>query len=172
MVVRRIVLWLHQGLGLSLLSLMSLPAIALAHGTNIQSRTTAAVEIQASYDSGEPMAEAQVQVYAPDEPQTPAFSGVTDTDGRYVFVPNQPGDWEVSVRQAGHGDITVISVAGETEAGATVAEGERAIAPEALPAAVEFSQSSGLSPLQRGIVAAAVTWGCVGTALYFRRGRQ
>jgi nickel transport protein len=131
-----------------------MPLAALAHGAHIQARSASGIEIQAAYDTGEPMAEAQVQVYAPDDPQTPVFSGVTDAEGRYVFVPDQPGNWEISVRQAGHGDIAVVPVA---ESGA-IAEG--------------FTNSEGLTPLQRVIVAAAVTWGCLGTALYFRRGKR
>jgi len=101
------------------------------------------------------MAEASVQVFAPDDPQTPVFTGTTDASGRYVFAPTQPGDWEVSVRQAGHGDIAVIPV----EADSVIAS--------------SFTNDAGLSPLQRVIVAGAVTWGCIGTALFFwRRGKQ
>ncbi|MEO1297262.1 MAG: hypothetical protein AAFW75_16035 [Cyanobacteria bacterium J06636_16] len=58
------------------------------------------------------------------------------------------------LRQAGHGEIVVIPVA---EAGVVAAE---------------VAGSSKLTTLQRGIVAGAVIWGCVGTALYFRRGKH
>lgn len=126
---------------------------AWGHGAHIQARPSQAIEIQATYDSGEPLAEAQVQVYGPEDPQTPRFTGLTDAQGRYLFIPDGPGDWEVSVRQAGHGDIAVIPV---TDVGA--------IAPT-------YQGDSGLSPLQRGLMAGAVTWGCVGTALYFRRSK-
>ena len=129
-------------------------AAAWGHGVDIQSRSSQVIEIQAAYDSGEPMATAQVRVYAPDDPETPRFMGQTDEQGRYQFAPDGPGDWEVAVRQAGHGEITVIPV---TEAGA--------IAPT-------YQADSGLSPLQRGLMAGAVTWGCVGTALYFRRSKR
>jgi len=142
------------GSGLAAIAVAGTPLMVLAHGAHIQSRTTAAVEIQASYDTGEPMAEAQVRVYSPEDPQTPVFSGVTDNSGKFVFVPTQPGDWEISVRQAGHGDIAVVPV----EAGGTIAE--------------EFTNPSGLNSLQRVIVAGAVTWGCVGTALFFWRGKR
>ena len=128
--------------------------VALAHGAHVQSRTTAAVEIQAAYDSGEPMVAATVQVFAPDDPETPRFTGVTDTAGRFVVIPPQPGNWEVSVRQAGHGDIAVIPV----EANGAIAAG--------------FTQPAGLTPLQRVVVLGAVAWGCVGTALFFRRGKR
>lgn len=143
-----------QGLGGVALGVASAPAIAWAHGAQIQSRQASAVEIQASYDSGEPMAAAQVQVFAPTDPQTPVLTGVTDDQGQFIFIPDSPGDWEVSVRQAGHGDIAVIAVA---DSGA--------IAPTLV-------QASGLTIWQRGVVIGAVTWGCVGTALYFRRGNQ
>lgn len=142
------------GSGLAAIAVVCTPLVALAHGAHIQSRTAAAVEIQASYDTGEPMAEAQVQVYAPEDPQTPVLTGVTDEAGKFVFVPDQSGDWEISVRQAGHGDIAVVPV----ETGGTIAE--------------EFTNSTALTPLQRVIVAGAVTWGCIGTALFFWRGKR
>ena len=144
-----------QRVSLAAIAIASTPSHALAHGAHIQARSTNAVEIQAAYDSGEPMAEAAVQVFAPDDPQTPVYTGLTDTEGRFVFVPTTPGTWEVSVRQAGHGDIAAIPV----EAGGLVAS--------------DFTNDVGLNWLQRGVVAGAVTWGCVGTALYFgRRGKQ
>ncbi|MDB9525510.1 carboxypeptidase-like regulatory domain-containing protein [Oscillatoria sp. CS-180] len=145
---------LFQGVGIAAVGFVLTPAWAIAHGAHIQSRATSAVEIQAAYDTGEPMAAAQVQVFAPDDPQSPVFTGTTDEAGHFVFVPNQPGNWEISVRQAGHGDIAVIPV-----------EANGAIAPE-------FINSTSLSPLQRIIISAAVAWGCVGTALYFRRGKR
>ncbi|MEO1095771.1 MAG: carboxypeptidase-like regulatory domain-containing protein [Cyanobacteria bacterium J06638_28] len=133
---------------------LSLPAIALAHGVLIQARNAPAVLIEAAYDSGEPMVNAQVQVYAPNDPQTPIFTGVTDAVGRYTFTPDQPGNWEVSVRQAGHGDITVVPVAADN----TITQ--------------DFTNSTELTGVQRFITAGAVIWGCIGTALYFRRGKR
>ncbi|MEM1311305.1 MAG: carboxypeptidase-like regulatory domain-containing protein [Cyanobacteria bacterium P01_C01_bin.70] len=130
------------------------PVAAIAHGAHVQARIATAVQIQAAYDSGEPMAAATVQVFAPDDPQTPVFSGQTDETGQYAFVPTAPGNWEVSVRQAGHGDIVVIPV----EADGTITS--------------TFVNDPGLTLLQRVVIAGAVTWGCVGTALYFgRRGK-
>jgi nickel transport protein len=143
-----------RSVGLAVSGLLAWPAIALAHGAHIQSRSTDAIEIQASYDSGDPMAEAQVQVFAPDDPQTPVFTGMTDGAGRFVFVPDQPGDWEVSVRQAGHGDIAVIPVAAD----GAIAAG--------------YTDAAGLTPVQRWVMAGAVIWGFVGTALFFWRGKR
>jgi nickel transport protein len=149
------VLWSSlSGAGLAAIVGVCAPVAVLAHGAHIQSRTATAVEIQAAYDSGDPMAEAQVQVYAPDDPQTPVVTGLTDTAGRFVFVPDQPGNWEISVRQAGHGDIAVIPVTSD----GGLAEG--------------FTNDGGLTLLQRVVVAGAVTWGCLGTALFFWRGKR
>ncbi len=127
---------------------------ALAHGATIQAREAAAVQIQATYDSGEPMAEAQVQIYDPTDPQAPRFTGTTDDEGRFSFTPDQSGDWEVTVRQAGHGAIAVIPVSDDVHLVST------------------FRSNTQLTPLQRGIMAGVVAWGCVGTALYFRRGKR
>jgi hypothetical protein len=64
---------------------------AQAHGARIQAREATSVEIEATYDSGEPMAEAGVEVYDPTDPQTPRFIGTTDGEGRFSFTPDQSG---------------------------------------------------------------------------------
>ena len=58
------------------------------------------------------------------------------------------------MRQAGHGTITEISV------------DEASVVTLAAPG------PGTLSPWQRGLMAAAVTWGCVGTALFLRGDRR
>jgi len=140
-------------------------AIAIAmpawgHGVDLSYRQTQAVEITATFDSGEPMANAQVVVYAPDEPSQPWLTGTTDEQGRFLFSPDrdEAGTWEVTVRQAGHGDVVTIPV--DAEAGTTLATATRA------------SGDGELSPLQQWVLAAAVIWGFIGTALFFARGKQ
>ena len=130
-----------------------LPIKALAHGADIEYTVDMAIEIVATYDNGEPMAGAQVTIYAPDAPSTPWLTGVCDDEGRFTFVPDtsKPGIWVVQVRQAGHGDIVHIPI-GE---GAMVA-----------------GSTGGYTPLQIVLMAACVVWGSVGTALYFSRGRM
>jgi nickel transport protein len=110
-----------------------------------------AVQIQATFDTGEPMAGGQVTVYAPDDPSTPWLTGVCDEEGRFVFAPDpgKPGTWDVQVRQAGHGDMVHIEI---DEGTAT-------------------SSGGGLSTSQILLMAASVAWGCIGTALFFSRGR-
>ena len=138
----------------------------LSHGVSIQHQTVSSVEIQARYDSGEPMREAQVIVYTPDNPAEPWLEGTTDADGRFVFTPDstQPGNWEVAVRQAGHGEIVSIPVGAEAASadGLEPASGQMASA----------TSAAELSPVQRWITIGAVIWGFIGTALFFSRGKR
>lgn len=131
--------------------IMGLAERSLAHGVVMQYQTTQAVSVQAKYDSGEPFANAQVTVYAPDS-DAPWSKGTTDNNGLFVFTPDatKPGTWQVKVRSAGHGDVANIPV-GETQNLAAVSGG------------------TGYTPLQKGVMAASVVWGCVGTALFFLR---
>jgi len=138
-------------IGVLVLSLL-LPAPALAHGVNIQYSSDVEITISARYDSGEPMAGAQVAVYAPDDPSTPWLTGVCDDEGYFSFTPDvsRPGTWDVQVRLGGHGGMVHIPVGGGTATSGGV---------------------GGYSYLQIGLMAACVIWGSIGTALYFRRRR-
>jgi nickel transport protein len=159
---------------------IALPAVA--HGTAVEYEVGTAVAVSALYDTGEPMAQAQVSVFAPDDPTNPWMTGTTDLDGNFLFMPDPaiPGNWEVQVRQAGHGDIIVIpmdaptaaSTAAEPTAGETAAvepegaEVAEAIAPEVPPATPRRSAAQ-LSPVQRWTMIGAIIWGFVGTAFFF-----
>jgi nickel transport protein len=122
-----------------------------AHGVNLEYTSDVEIEITARYDSGAPMAGAQVVVYAPGDPATPWLTGVCDEEGCFSFTPDtsQPGIWDIQVRLAGHGGIIHVPV-GSSEAAA----------------------QGGFSQLQIGLMAACVVWGAVGTALYFSRRRR
>jgi len=139
-------------IGVLVLSLL-LPTEALAHGVNIQYTSDIEITIVAKYDTGTPMAGAQVAVYAPDDPSTPWLTGVCDDEGRFSFTPDasRPGIWDVQVRLAGHGGIVHIPVG---EGSATT------------------GGVGGYSYLQIALMAACVIWGSLGTALYFWRRRQ
>lgn len=142
---------LITGIFLALSLGLWLPAQAYAHGAKIEYTVAMTVEIIAAYDSGEPMAGAQVTVYAPDDPSTPWLTAVCDDEGRFSFTPdtNKPGTWDIQVRQAGHGDIVHIPLgAGSTGNG-----------------------GGGNTLLQIVLMAICVIWGCIGTALYFLRRR-
>ena len=139
-------------IGMLMLGLV-LPTEAYAHGVSIEYTSNVEIEIIARYDTGTPMAGAQVAVYAPGDPSIPWLTGVCDEQGRFSFVPDtsQPGIWDVQVRLAGHGGIIHIPIGEDTTA---------------------IDGSGNFSHLQIGLMAACVVWGTVGTALYFSRRRR
>lgn len=146
----------------------ALPAIA--HGVTVEHRQVSSVEIEARFETGEPMANAQVLVYAPDNPAEPWQQGTTNDQGQFSFTPDatQPGSWEVMVRQAGHGVLTTIPVADPAAENSASNPGAEA---EAEPNSL-ISPSTGLSPVQQGITIGSVIWGFIGTALFFARGKR
>ncbi len=138
-------------IGVLVLGLL-LPTEALAHGVSIEYTSDIEITIAARYDTGTPMAGAQVAVYAPDDSSTPWLTGVCDDEGRFSFTPDasRPGIWDVQVRLAGHGGMVHIPVGEDTASTGGV---------------------GGYSYLQIALMAACVIWGSIGTALYFRRRR-
>jgi nickel transport protein len=135
-------------------------APVLAHGTDIESKKVEAVQIEARYEGGQPMQEAQVTVYSPENPAEPWKQGVTDQQGNYTFVPDpqQAGSWEVKVRQAGHGDIITVNVGEETSS-----TQKSALAFSWLEKDGEYTTT------QKVLLGVAGIWGFFGTALFFAR---
>lgn len=130
------------------------PVRGLAHAAFLEAEAVQAIRLTARYDTGEPMADARVVVFAPDAPATPHATGRTDARGVYLLVPGpQPGRWTVQVRQDGHGAIIHV----DTGAGAPMVVATGAGAPDRV---------------QRAVMVALVVWGALGTALYFRRRRE
>ncbi|WP_121969386.1 carboxypeptidase regulatory-like domain-containing protein [Leptolyngbya sp. BC1307] len=156
----------------------------LGHGVAMEHRWVSSVEVQARFETGEPMAQAQVLVYAPDDPAEVWQQSTTDDQGRFSFVPDETvqGNWEVVVRQAGHGAISTIPVTAAAEA-APATSAEDAPSPRLdsgpdseneaeTPTNSLISSSTGLSPVQRGVTIGSVIWGFIGTALFFARGKR
>jgi nickel transport protein len=54
------------------------------------------VLVTAAYDSGEPMSYAKVEIYAPDS-NIKFQLGRTDRNGRFAFVPDVSGVWQIVV---------------------------------------------------------------------------
>jgi nickel transport protein len=100
-------------LGLSLSLFFLAPEKAIAHGVIIQYESTSAIKIHAAYDAGDAIANAQVNIFAPNDAASPWLTGTTDQNGNFVFVPDPKlaGNWEVQVRQAGHGGVVNIAIA-------------------------------------------------------------
>ena len=126
----------------------------LSHAAFVDVAEARAVTIHAFFETGEPMAGAQVAIYAPDAPAKPWSTGLTNDEGYFTFTPDQKaGRWAIQARQAGHGAMSYIEWA----------PGEAA---ELLAVS---APSSGTSLPQRLIMIASIAWGCIGTALFFRR---
>lgn len=159
-------------IGLSLLGVVSCPGGAIAHGANIQYKSTNALQINATYDSGQPMSNAQVTIYAPDDPATPWLTGTTDEKGGFIFVPDptKTGNWEVKVRQAGHGDI--ISIPGAISGGnspSSINQNEPNAENQSETQNQQLVSSQNYTPMQKVLMIISVGWGFVGTALFFSR---
>jgi nickel transport protein len=71
-----------------------------------------ALEFTASFSTGEPMAEASVVVYAPNDTETPWAEGQTNADGQFTFEPDPElvGDWRIEFKQGGHEDIRIVPI--------------------------------------------------------------
>lgn len=146
---------------------------ALSHGTSVEYESVQALKIQARYNGGQPMREAQVTVYSPEDPATPWKQGETDSEGVFTFTPDptQSGNWEVRVRQAGHGSIITIPIEGNnvTEP-REPKEADKLTATEAEEDSLTLSQgNSNYTPTQEVLLGIAGVWGFFGTALFFAR---
>jgi uncharacterized protein DUF4198 len=56
------------------------------------------VTTQFATSDGKPMANAEVRVFAPGEPQTPVETGRTDSNGKFVFPADRDGLWSAEAR--------------------------------------------------------------------------
>ncbi|MEB3230942.1 MAG: carboxypeptidase-like regulatory domain-containing protein [Leptolyngbyaceae bacterium] len=137
-------------------AVMGSPIPVLAHGVQIESEPIQSLQMRALFESGDPMANAQVTIYSPADLQTPWQQLSTDENGYFVFTPDPaiPGNWEVQVRQAGHGDLVRVAV-DDNSSGLPLAY------------AGGTPYSGGQSPVQKWGTIAAAVWGFVGTALFF-----
>lgn len=140
-------------LAISLL-LMFTSTSVFAHGVNIKYDADITYRIEASFDNGQPIANGQVTIYAPDNPTEIWGEGFTNEEGVYFFTPDQiSGNWTIKIRQAGHGSSITIPIGSEEAIG-----GDKA-----------YSGTTGFSLSQKLLMAACVVWGTIGTALYFKR---
>ena len=97
---------------LSFLSMLFILNTALAHGVRAVIFSQKATIVAATYDDGEPMAYAQVEVYSP-AAQIVFQTGRTDHNGRFCFFPDVGGHWRVVVKdEMGH-QVTLKSIIDE-----------------------------------------------------------
>jgi len=89
-----------------------LPAGVRAHEVLHEVERGRAVAVRVYESDGEPLADAEFEVFSPAEPGAPHLRGSTDRGGWLAFVPDAPGRWRVKVVDAsGHGLDTAIEVA-------------------------------------------------------------
>ncbi len=144
---------------------------AIAHGANITIKDVRAYEIEAVYDSGDPMVKAQVSVFGSENPQVPVETGITDEQGRWVWIADQPGNWTFQVRQAGHGGLADLEVFAQGE-GVDLLSPDGVIAEDSASSqalAAHQTRGSAASPMPRWIAIGSIVWGAIGTALFFSR---
>ncbi|MEL7333935.1 MAG: carboxypeptidase regulatory-like domain-containing protein [Cyanobacteria bacterium J06560_2] len=103
----------------AVLGMAALPTEAMAHQvqTNyfVNGQAEDSLELRTTFGNGEPLKGAKVTVYSPNQPLRARATGVTDSQGRFTFEPDQSisGDWEVNIKQAGHQDILTVPVTEE-----------------------------------------------------------
>lgn len=99
------------------------------------------VTVQAAFDTGEPLAEGQVIIFAPNDLVNPWLVDVLDADGAFTFIPDYdiPGFWDVQVRKAGHGGLIHVEITADMKPDETNITTEAA--PSVAPATITLSDS-------------------------------
>ena len=73
------------------------------------------VTAQFATPDGKPLADAEVQVFAPGDPKTPVLTGRTDANGKFVFDADRDGFWSAEARSAGQVARIMIRVGGDSQ---------------------------------------------------------
>jgi hypothetical protein len=74
------------------------------------------VTAQFATHDGKPMADAEVRVFAPDDPARPVLTGHTDKAGKFVFPADRDGFWSAEARSGGEIARVMIRVGGRAAA--------------------------------------------------------
>lgn len=132
------------------LGIMAVVVTGFAHGTKYEILPGGIIGIRAMFDTGEPMANARVLIFAPGETEVKQRT-VTDEDGIFCLVPDKSGTWAVQVRaKGGHGMRINLDIDSSMAFGSG-----------------RETEISGPTFGQKIIMAVCFVWGCVGTALFF-----
>jgi hypothetical protein len=73
------------------------------------------VTAQFATPDGKPMANAEVRVFAPGDPNKVALTGHTDAEGKFVFDADRDGFWSAEARSADYVARVMIRVGGQAE---------------------------------------------------------
>ncbi len=133
------------------LGIMTVTVSVFGHGTKYEILPQKTLAIKAMFDTGDPMRMAKVLIFAPDQTK-PSRTTVTDSSGVFYFTPDKAGTWILQVREkGGHGMRINLEI-------------DESMALAAVRKSVHTA-----SYLQKTLMALAVIWGCIGTALYFKK---
>src|SRR5262249_27846915 len=75
------------------------------------------VTVQFATQDGKPMANAEVRVFAPGEPNRPARTGRTDSEGKFEFPADKDGFWSAEARAGDEIARATVRVGGEQQQG-------------------------------------------------------
>ena len=128
--------------------LFFLPCRLWAHGVVYEIKGDKAVIIKVTYDDGEPMSYAEIEIFSPDNKDIEYQNGRTDKNGSFAFLPDQIGGWKIIVNDGmGHGVVTEVEVK------------------EAMK--IETT-AKGWPRLQKLITGISIIWGLAGLIFYFK----
>jgi hypothetical protein len=71
------------------------------------------VTVQFATSDGKPMADTEVRVFAPGEPNRPALTGRTDSEGKFEFGADRDGLWSAEARNGGEVARATVRVGGQ-----------------------------------------------------------
>jgi nickel transport protein len=144
-----------------------------SHGAIIDYKEVRSISIKATYDNGIPIKNGQVTVYSPSDAANSWLTGSTNDQGEFLFVPDYSvtGNWQVKVRQAGHGSMINIAINQEELSGNN--EQDTNVKSVNLTNSNELKSSNSKNAdytiQQKLVMAGFGIWGCVGTAFYFSK---
>lgn len=107
---------------LAAVGIAAVPTKAFAHQVQTdyilsgdQFTTQEDLKLRTTFSNGQPLKGAKVKVYSPEQAFRPYATGVTDSQGRVTVNVDEsvPGEWEVQIQRAGHGDILYVPVTEE-----------------------------------------------------------
>ena len=102
-------------IGIALLSAIVIPTgKAAAHmvETDYLLSSDNGLAIDVNFSSGEPLADAPVKIYSPNNPDEPWMEGRTDENGEFAFKPDSKmnGEWTVEIGEYSHADYLSVPV--------------------------------------------------------------
>lgn len=73
------------------------------------------VTVQFARSDGKPMADTEVRVFAPGEPNRPALTGRTDSEGKFQFGADRDGLWSAEARNGAEVARATVRVGGQEQ---------------------------------------------------------